>query len=38
MRAALATLDDTALPADARAAVWEHLERAAHSLVNAPLR
>lgn len=33
MRAAVASLD---LPDDARAAVWEHLERAAHSLVNTP--
>ncbi len=24
------------LPADARAAIWDHLERAAYSLVNAP--
>lgn len=32
MGAALASLE---LPAPARAAVWEHLERAAHSLVNA---
>lgn len=33
MSDALASLD---LPADARAAIWEHLERAAWSLVNAP--
>ena len=33
MRDAVASLD---LPDDARAAVWEHLERAAHSLVNTP--
>ena len=24
------------IPEDARAAIWDHLERAAHSLVNAP--
>jgi len=24
------------IPDDARAAIWDHLERAAHSLVNAP--
>ncbi|MBW3641100.1 MAG: globin [Actinobacteria bacterium] len=33
MRAAMAELE---LPDDARAAIWEHLERAAYSLVNAP--
>ena len=33
MGAALARLD---VPDDARAAIWEHMERAAHSLVNAP--
>ena len=32
MHDAVASVD---LPADARAAVWEHLERAAFSLVNA---
>ena len=32
MRAAVASLD---LTDDARAALWEHLERAAHSLVNS---
>jgi len=33
MRAALAELE---LPDDARAAIWDHVERAAYSLVNAP--
>ncbi|MDQ3611466.1 MAG: globin [Actinomycetota bacterium] len=33
MRAAMAELE---LPDDARAAIWDHLERAAYSLVNAP--
>jgi len=33
MSEAVASVD---LPADARAAVWEHLERAAWTLVNAP--
>jgi len=33
MRAALAELE---LPDDARVAIWDHLERAAYSLVNAP--
>ncbi len=33
MGAALARLD---VPDEARAAIWEHMERAAHSLVNAP--
>ena len=33
MGAAVATLD---VDAQARAAIWEHLERAAHSLLNAP--
>jgi len=35
MRAAVEELD---VPEEARAAIWEHLLRAAHSLVNAPLR
>ena len=34
MRTALASID---VPDDARAAIWEHLERAAHSLVNSPV-
>ena len=34
MRDAVASLD---LTEQARAAVWEHLERAAHSLLNAPV-
>ena len=29
-------LDSLEVPDDARAAIWEHLERAAHSLVNSP--
>ncbi len=33
MLAAVTGLD---VPGDARAAIWDHLERAAHSLVNAP--
>lgn len=33
MSAAVAHLE---VPEDARAAIWDHLERAAHSLVNAP--
>jgi len=33
MRAAVDSLD---VPDDARAAIWEHVERAAHMLVNAP--
>jgi len=33
MRAAVAGLD---VPEPARAAIWEHLERAAYSMVNAP--
>ncbi len=37
MRSALDGIDGEALPDEPRAAVWEHLERAAHSLVNAPL-
>jgi len=35
MHDAVASVD---LPPDARAAIWEHLERAAWSLVNAPTR
>jgi hemoglobin len=35
MRDAVAALD---VPEAARAAIWEHLERAAHTLVNAPAR
>lgn len=35
MRDAVASLD---LTDEARAAVWEHLERAAHSLLNAPVQ
>jgi hemoglobin len=34
MRRAVAELD---VADEARAAIWEHLERAAHTLVNAPL-
>lgn len=30
-------LDSIDVPDDARAAIWEHLERAAHSLVNSPI-
>ena len=33
MLPAVARLD---IPEDCRAAIWDHLERAAHSLVNAP--
>jgi truncated hemoglobin YjbI len=33
MREAVASVE---LSADARAAIWEHLERAAWTLVNAP--
>jgi hemoglobin len=33
MLAAVSRLD---VPDDARAAIWDHVERAAHSLVNAP--
>ena len=33
MLAAVTRLD---VPDEARAAIWDHLERAAHSLVNAP--
>jgi truncated hemoglobin YjbI len=33
MLAAVTRLD---VPDDARAAIWDHLERAAHSLVNWP--
>jgi truncated hemoglobin YjbI len=33
MLAAVTRLD---VPDDARAAIWDHLERAAHSLVNHP--
>ena len=35
MRAAVERID---VPEPARAAIWDHLERAAHSLVNAPPR
>ncbi|MGB8650550.1 MAG: globin [Mycobacteriales bacterium] len=35
MRAAVEELD---VPDEARAAIWEHVERAAHTLVNAPTR
>jgi len=35
MRAAVASLE---LSDSARSAIWEHVERAAHSLVNAPQR
>ena len=35
MLAAVTRLD---VPDGARAAIWDHLERAAHSLVNAPTR
>ncbi len=31
-----AALDRQDLPEAARAAIWDHMERAAHSLVNAP--
>lgn len=34
MRTAVAELD---VPEEARVAIWEHLERAAHTLVNVPL-
>jgi hemoglobin len=33
MSAAVTRLE---VPAEARAAIWEHLERAAHSLLNYP--
>jgi hemoglobin len=36
MREAVASVDPAELPDEERAAIWEHLERAAHSLVNAP--
>lgn len=36
MRASFDALPESDLPEPARSAVWEHLERAAHSLVNAP--
>lgn len=35
MRTAVEAISDDDLPPAARAAVWEHLERAAHSLLNA---
>lgn len=35
MRSAVESLE---VSDESRAAIWEHLERAAHSLVNAPLR
>ncbi len=38
MRAAFDEISEQDLPEPGRAAVWEHLERAAHSLVNAPTR
>ena len=36
MRASLDAIDPADLPDEARAAIWEHLERAAWSLVNSP--
>ncbi len=36
MRASFDAIDEQALPEPGRSAVWEHLERAAYSLVNAP--
>jgi hemoglobin len=33
-----AAVDEVELDAEARAAIWEHLERAAQTLMNAPLQ
>ncbi len=33
---AMATIDEETLPDEHRAAMWDHMERVAHMLVNAP--